>query len=120
MSRLRAAAISLGGRRHSTFLVAIVAAIAVRPVIGNVRVGPLGWPDPVALLLVALSTIEVDELLGDRLVLLARRQSPPDRGLDLGRTGHRRSVPYWCPNLGLGVAGTVSWFLFFAFATTLK
>ena len=59
--------------RHSALLVAIVAALAVRPLIGDTGAGILIFGVlMVLLLLVALYNINVDELVGERGRLLAQ------------------------------------------------
>jgi voltage-gated potassium channel len=112
----------LGARRHTTFLVAIVAAIAVRPVIGDVRFGPIVFSlIMAALLLVALSTIEVDELVGDRSVLLAQRRRNRIVGCTLAALAMGdRFLVLVSSNPRLRTAGVVCWFLFFAFATWIE
>ena len=62
-------------RRHSALLAAIVAAFVVRPLIGDTGVAPpYSVSHLVLLLLVALYTIQVDELVGEREPLLAQRK----------------------------------------------
>jgi hypothetical protein len=59
--------------RHSALLVAIVAAFAVRPLIGDTGAGTAVFGIAmVLLLLVALYNINVDELVGERGRLLAQ------------------------------------------------
>jgi hypothetical protein len=62
-------------RRHTALLVAIVVALAARPVLGDSGIGPLIFSLALLLLLlVALLTVQVDELVGDRHVLLAQHR----------------------------------------------
>src|SRR5437879_521055 len=62
-------------RRHSVLLVAIVAAIAVRPLIGDVGIGPVVFSIALLLLLLdALYAIQVDELIGERERLRVERR----------------------------------------------
>jgi hypothetical protein len=54
-------------RRHTALLIAIVVAFAIRPVIGDVGEGPIVFSlAMLALMLVALYTVHVDELIGER------------------------------------------------------
>jgi hypothetical protein len=62
-------------RRHTALLIAIVVAFAVRPLIGDAGGGPIVFSLALlALMLVALYTVRVDELVGERDVLLAQRR----------------------------------------------
>jgi voltage-gated potassium channel len=62
-------------RRHTALLVAIVVAFAVRPLVGDVGIGPMLFSLALlSLLLIALVTIQVDDLAGERAVLLAQRR----------------------------------------------
>jgi len=96
-----------------------VAALAVRPLIGDAGIGPIAFSIAlVALLLVALYTIQVDELSGDREVLLVGKRR---RGI----VGWVLAVPAIAERLAtmfvqsprLYLLGAVSWLLFFAFIT---
>ena len=61
--------------RHTTLLAALVTTLAVRPLVGDAGVGPLAFSFAMlALLLVALYTIQVDELVGEWTALLAERR----------------------------------------------
>src|SRR5579863_9319688 len=64
-------------RRHSAVLVALVALFAVRPLLGasGGGVGAVVFSLAIlALMLVSLYTIQVDELVGERETLLAQRK----------------------------------------------
>ena len=62
-------------RRHTALLVAIVTAFAARPLIGDRGAAPTMFSVVVlTLMLVALYTIQIDELVGDREALLAQRR----------------------------------------------
>src|SRR5262245_35624361 len=61
--------------RHTSLLIVIVAAMAVRPLIEDTGAGPIAFSIAMLLMLgVVLTTIEVEELSGDRKVLLAQRR----------------------------------------------
>jgi amino acid transporter len=106
-------------RRHTALLVAIVSALTIRPLIGDGQVGPLLFSLAILLLLlIALLTVQVDELVGERQLLVAQRR--------------RRSVVGWVlavpaiverlyllvdPTHRLYTIGSMSWFLFFSFVT---
>src|SRR5689334_8274414 len=61
--------------RHSALLVALVAAFAVRPVIGDVGFSPIAFSIALILLmLVSLYTIQVDELVGEREILVTQKK----------------------------------------------
>jgi len=65
----------LFARRHTALLATIVIAFAVRPVIGDVGVGPVVFSLAVLLLfLVALYIVQVDELVGDPAARVAQRR----------------------------------------------
>jgi hypothetical protein len=62
-------------RRHTALLGAIIFTFAVRPLIGDAGVAPVVFSIAILLLLVvALYAIQVDELVGEREVLLAQRK----------------------------------------------
>jgi hypothetical protein len=62
-------------RRHTALLIAIVVSFAIRPVIGDPGDAPIVFSlAMLALMLVALYTVHVDELIGEREALLARRR----------------------------------------------
>src|SRR4029450_9182337 len=61
-------------RRHTALLVAIVMAFAVRPLIGDVGVSPFVFSSAfLTSIPPALSTIQVDDLVGERRALLIQR-----------------------------------------------
>jgi hypothetical protein len=80
--------------RHTALLVAIVALLGVRPLMSDSGAGNAVFSAAVMLVLVvALYTIQVDELLGDRERLLRQRKKrsqptlpgPPDGQYSYGR-----------------------------------
>jgi hypothetical protein len=106
-------------RRHSTLLVAIVFAFATRPVIGNNRLALTIFSIVImAVLILGLYTIQVDELVGEERKLLAERKRRSIIGwvLALAAMAERLSM-FVSPNHQLGVVGSICWLLFFAFIT---
>jgi len=106
-------------RRHTALLVAIVAMIGVRPVLGEAGVGPLLFSlTLLVLLLVALLTIQIDELVGEREVLLVqrRRRSLVGWALAVPAVAERLYVLF-APSPRLFAIGSISWLLLFAFVT---
>jgi voltage-gated potassium channel len=109
----------LSSRRHTALLVAIVVTFAVRPLFGDSDRALIVFSCAIMLLLLlAVYTTQVDELLGDRDVLLAQRR--------------RRHVWVWAlavpvllerfhvilaPTSRLYLASSICWLLFFAFIT---
>ena len=106
-------------RRHTALLVAIVTALAVRPLIGDVGAGPLVFSlSLLLLLLVALLTLQVDELVGEREVLLAQRKRRNLVGWALAFPAvAERLYLISAPSSRLYVIGSISWLLFFSFVT---
>jgi len=106
-------------RRHTVLLVAIVVLFAARPLIGDLGIGPVVFSLAlIVLMLVALYTIQVDELVGERETLLAQKRR---RGI----IGWLLAVPAIVERLAIIfvhsgpilIAGMVFWFLFFSFVT---
>jgi CDP-diglyceride synthetase len=103
--------------RHTALLVAIVAFIAVWPVIGTVRVARIVFGIAlVILLVVALYTIQVEELVGDRKKLLAERRRRNIIGWTLaGAAVVERVLAFVWPTHTLYLIGSVCYLLFFSF-----
>jgi len=106
-------------RRHTALLVAIVAAFAVRPLIGDAGISPAVFSVAIlVLLLLALYNIDVDELVGERETLLAQRKR-------LGIIGWTLAVPAiverlaitFVPSPSRVLAGSLLWLLLFCFIT---
>jgi hypothetical protein len=116
LSRLRG---RLLRRRHSVLLAAIVAAFALRPLIGNAGAAPIVFGLAVmGLMLVALYTIQVDELVGEREALLAERRRRSIAGWTLaGLALAGRLAALVVPNPRLNLAASICWLLFFGFVT---
>jgi hypothetical protein len=106
-------------RRHTSLLAAIVCAIAVRPLISDVGIGPLVFSlSMLGLLLVALFAIQVDELAGERTVLLAqRRLSTLIAWVLAALAAAERLYVIFAPSPETLLLGTLAWLLFLAFVT---
>ena len=106
-------------RRHTALLVAIVAAFAVRPLIGDLGIAPVIFSIAlIGLMLVSLYTIQVDELVGERERLLAqkKRQSVIGWLLAIAAIGERLAITV-VPRPSVILAGVMFWFLFFGYVT---
>jgi len=105
--------------RHSALLGALIAAFAVRPLIGDTGAGSAIFGVAlVALLVVALYNINVDELVGERGRLLsqARRRRILGWTLATAAAGERIAAMFvHSPRLNL--AGSICWLLFVVFVT---
>ena len=103
--------------RHSALLLALIAAFVVRPLIGETGAGfPLFSIALVVLLLVALFNIHVDELVGERGLLLTQARHRRLLGWILAlAAGVGRIAAIFVPDPMLDVAVTVSWLLFVVF-----
>ena len=106
-------------RRHTALLVAIVVAFAIRPLIGDTGEAPIVFSLALlALMLVALYTVHVDELIGEREALLARRRRQSIIGWTLATLAiAERLTLIISPSFPLFVAGSIGWLAFFSFVT---
>lgn len=106
-------------RRHTTLLAVIITALAVRPLIGDFGAGPLIYSlSLLGLLLVALLTIQVDDLVGEREVLLRQRKRRIRVAWALAVPAFaERLYVLFAPTPRLYMISAVSWLLFFAFVT---
>lgn len=106
-------------RRHTALLVAIVIAFAVRPLIGDAGISPFVFSIAfLILMLVALSTIQVDDLVGERSALLAERRRRSIMGWALAVLAvAERLGTLFTPSPQLYLISSISWLLFFAFVT---
>src|SRR5271163_3326417 len=102
-------------RRHSALLVAIVSAFAVRPLIGDFGPAPIVFSIAlVALMLISLYIVQVDELVGDRERLVAQKKKR-------SRIGWALAIPALGERLAIAVSsshavvlvGLIFWLLFF-------
>lgn len=120
LKQLRAAVQShLAPHRHSALLVAIVAAFAVRPLIGDSGAGFAVFSVAlVFLLLVALYNINVDELVGERGRLLVQSRRRRILGWALATAaGVERVSVIFVQSPMLTLVGSISWLLFVSFVT---
>jgi voltage-gated potassium channel len=106
-------------RRHTALLVAIVAAFAVRPLIGNAGIAPAVFSVALLLLLlVALYAIQVDELVGEGEALLAQKRRRSLVGWILAAFAIlERVAATLAPTHRMLVLGSVAWLLFIAYVT---
>lgn len=106
-------------RRHTALLIAIVSAFAARPLLGDSEIVPLVFSVlMLVLMLVALYTIQVDELVGEREVLLAQRRRRSIVGWMLAvPAAIERLYVILVPNSRLFVVSSICWLLFLAFVT---
>ena len=106
-------------RRHTALLLAIVALLAVRPFLGDAGAASVVFNLAAFLtLLVALLTIQVDELVGEREALLVQQRKRAFVGWALGVPA--LAVRLWlfiAPDPRLVLVGAVSWLMFFSYAT---
>jgi voltage-gated potassium channel len=109
----------LAPRRHSILLGALVAAFAVRPLIGDTGAGSAVFGVAlVLLLLVALYNINVDELVGERGRLLAQSRRRRILGWALATAaGMERVFVIFVQSPLLNLAGSICWLLFVLFVT---
>lgn len=115
---LRAVRAAYVRRRHTTLLALIVVALATRPLIGDSGLGSAMFSVTMLLVLMAaVLTIQIDEIIGEREILLAQRRR---RRLILFGLGGVAIVERLYV-LGAGahglLAGTISWVLFLGFVT---
>ncbi len=106
-------------RRHTALLVAIVIAFAVRPLIGDAGISPFVFSIAfLILMLVALCTIQVDDLVGERSALLAQRRRRRIAGWALAVLAiAERLGTLFTPSPQLYLISSISWLLFFSFVT---
>ncbi len=104
-------------RRHTALLVAIITLFWVRPLITGTGTGPAMYSVAIMLLLVfALYAIQVDELLGDRDLLLHQRKRRRLLGWTLASVAFvLRLTAIVAPGHQLNVADSIAWLLFFGF-----
>jgi hypothetical protein len=110
----------LAPHRHSALLVAILTAFAVRPLIGDWAAGSTAFSLALmALLLVALYAIDVDEMIGERGRLLSQSRRRRYIGWALGiASGLDRILAIFLVHKDtIILVGTISWFLFLLFVT---
>jgi len=106
-------------RRHTTLLVAIVTLFALRPVIGDAPGATVVFNIAIMVLLIlALYTVQVDELVGERETLLAQRKRRSRAAWVLGGFAlGERLLAVMAPSMALYRIASITWLLFFAFIT---
>ena len=109
----------LRARRHTALLIAIVAMFAVRPFFGDTGAGAIVFSLAILLvLLVALLTIQVDDLVGEREALLVQRRRRSFVGWALAVPAvAERLWLFFAPSPRLVLVGSFSWLLFFVYVT---
>lgn len=104
-------------RRHTALLAALVTAFAVRPMVGDFKFAPIGFSMAlIVLMLVSLYTVQVDELIGEREMLVAQKKRRGNIGwlLAIPAAGERIIIAL-VHNRYVVVTGMVFWLLFFAY-----
>jgi len=109
----------LRAHRHTALLIAIVSLFAVRPFLGDTGAGAIVFSLSILLvLLIALLTIEIDDLIGERDVLLVQRRR---RRLFVWALAvpavTERLWLFYAPTPWLIQIGSISWLLFFVYVT---
>jgi hypothetical protein len=109
----------LRARRHTALLLAIVALFAVRPFLGDTGVGAIIFSLAMLLvLLAALLTIQVDDLVGEREALLVQRRRRSFVGWALAVPAvAERLWMFFAPSRQAILVGSVSWLSFFCYVT---
>ncbi len=105
--------------RHSALLAALIAAFVVRPLIGDTGAGTAVFGIAlVVLLLVALYSINVDELVGERDRLLTQARRRRILGWMLAAAaGTERIAIIFVHSPMLELAGSICWLLFVMYVT---
>jgi voltage-gated potassium channel len=105
-------------RRHTALLVVIVILFALRPLIGDTEVAVAAVAlSMVGLLVLALYTIQIDELVGERKVLLAQRRRSLVAWTLAVLAVAERLATIVAPSPQLYLLGSACWLLFFAYVT---
>jgi len=105
--------------RHTALLVALIAAFLVRPLIGDSGAGPIMFSSAMlVLLLLSLYNIDIDELVGERVTLLAQRRRRNIIAWTLGVPAIvERLIAIFTPSHSIYLAGSILWLLLFGFIT---
>jgi ion channel len=118
MRRLRTITQELVARRHTALLIAIAGMFAVRPLIGDTEAAAIVFSlTTLVVLLCALLTIRVDDLVGEREALLVQRRRRRVVGLALAVPAVAERVwMFFAPsNPGLVLIGSICWLVFFSY-----
>lgn len=110
---------TLRARRHTALLGAMIAMFAVRPFLGDTGAAAILFSLAVLLvLLVALLTIRIDELVGERDALLRERRRTSFVGWVLAVPAvAERLWAFFAPSPPIVLIGSISWLLFFGYVT---
>jgi Ion channel len=105
--------------RHSALLAALIAAFAVRPLLGGGAAGYIVFSTALlVLVLIALHNINIDELIGERDKLLAQSRRRRRIGSALVATALAERVAIlFVRSRTLYLTGAIGWFLLLAFVT---
>jgi voltage-gated potassium channel len=120
MEQLRTAIhLYLSPHRHSALLAALIAAFAVRPLVGDTGAGSVVFGIAlVLLLLLALYNINVDEMVGEKGRLQAQSRRRRIIGWVLATAaGAERVSIFFVQSSILDLLGTICWLLFAVFVT---
>jgi amino acid transporter len=119
---LESARIRFREHRHTALLIAIVAAFAARPTIGENQVATIVFSMMiVVLLLVGLYTTQIDELTGEREKLLAtRKRRVIIAWLLAGVAAGERLLQLAVQNHLFALIGSIGWLMFFGFITWIQ
>ena len=106
-------------RRHSALLVALVGMFAVRPLIGENNLSHVLFSIAVVIIvLVALYTVQIDDLVGQKETLLAQRHRRSIIGWTLALVAiAERVATFFVSSPVLNLAGPIGYLLFFAYIT---
>ena len=109
-------------RRHSALLVAIVVLLAVRPLIGDGGIAQIVFSLSIlSMLLVALYTVQIDEVAREREMPASQRRRWDRLGWVLAVPAIiERVALIFDPNARLLLIGSISWLIFFAFVTWME
>jgi voltage-gated potassium channel len=109
----------LAPHRHTALLTALVAAFLVRPLVGDSPAGTILFSAALlVLLLLSLYDINVDELVGDRKILLAQRRRRNIIAWMLGVPAiTERLLAIVAPSHSIYLVGSIVWLLLFGLIT---
>jgi hypothetical protein len=109
----------LASRRHSALLIAIIAAFAVRPLVGESGLAPVLFSIAMLVLVfIALYNIQIDEMVGEREKLAHERRRWLIVGWSLGLLAiGERLAAFLAPNPAILLAGSICWLVLLSFIT---
>lgn len=106
-------------RRHTALLVALVFLFVLRPLIGDIGFAPVVFSCALLLLmLLSLYTVQVDELVGEREVLVAQKRMQGEIGwlLAIPAIAERVAIAV-VPTRSVIIIGLIFWLFFFIYIT---